>query len=188
MVTDIVWKTESADMQRIFLELEKHSEHPLATAVVQALSRLDSEKGQDMLLTGFESITGQGVKASCNGKTYYAGNRRMLAEKGIAISPILLAKAEAFAQEAKTVIWFADEQQALATCAIADRIKETSKKAIAELQQRGISVVMLTGDNEQTARRIASEAGITEFRAEVLPQQNRSISSSFKLKESMWLW
>lgn len=171
VVTDIVWKTESADMQRIFLELEKHSEHPLATAVVQALSRLDSEKGQDMLLTGFESITGQGVKASCNGKAYYAGNRRMLTEKGIAISPILLAKAEAFAQEAKTVIWFADEQQALATCAIADRIKETSKKAIAELQQRGISVVMLTGDNEQTARRIASEAGITEFRAEVLPQQ-----------------
>lgn len=171
VVTDIVWKTESADMQRIFLELEKHSEHPLATAVVQALSRLDSEKGQDMLLTGFESITGQGVKASCNGKTYYAGNRRMLAEKGIAISSILLAKAEAFAQEAKTVIWFADEQQALATCAIADRIKETSKKAIAELQQRGISVVMLTGDNEQTARRIASEAGIAEFRAEVLPQQ-----------------
>lgn len=112
-----------------------------------------------MLLTGFESITGQGVKASCNGKTYYAGNRRMLTEKGIAISPVLSAKAEAFAQEAKTVIWFAD------------RIKETSKKAIAELQQRGISVVMLTGDNEQTARRIASEAGITEFRAEVLPQQ-----------------
>lgn len=171
VVTDIVWETENADIQRIFLELEKHSEHPLATAVVQALSRLNSEKGQDMLLTGFESITGQGVKASCNGKTYYAGNRSMLTEKGIAISPVLSAKAEAFAQEAKTVIWFADEQQALATCAIADRIKETSKKAIAELQQRGISVVMLTGDNEQTARRIAAEAGIAEFRAEVLPQQ-----------------
>lgn len=171
VVTDIVWETENADIQRIFLGLEKHSEHPLATAVVQALSRLDSEKGQDMLLTGFESITGQGVKASCNGKTYYAGNRSMLTEKGIAISPVLSAKAEAFAQEAKTVIWFADEQQALATCAIADRIKETSKKAIAELQQRGISVVMLTGDNEQTARRIAAEAGIAEFRAEVLPQQ-----------------
>ena len=171
VVTDIVWETENADMQRVFLELEKHSEHPLATAVVQALSRLDSEKGQDMLLTGFESITGQGVKASCNGKTYYAGNRSMLTEKGIAISPVLSAKAEAFAQEAKTVIWFADEQQALATCAIADRIKETSKKVIAELQQRGISVVMLTGDNEQTARRIAAEAGIAEFRAEVLPQQ-----------------
>lgn len=171
VVTDIVWEAENADIQRIFLELEKHSEHPLATAVVQALSRLNSEKGQDMLLTGFESITGQGVKAGWNGKTYYAGNRRMLAEKGITISPALSEKAEAFAQEAKTVIWFADEQQALATSAIADRIKETSKKAIAELQQRGISVVMLTGDNEQTARRIASEAGITEFRAEVLPQQ-----------------
>lgn len=171
VVTDIVWETENADIQRIFLGLEKHSEHPLATAVVQALSQANADNGGDCLLTGFESITGKGVKASWNGKTYYAGNRRMLAERGITISPALSEKAEAFAQEAKTVIWFADEQQALATCAIADRIKETSKKAIAELQQRGISVVMLTGDNEQTARRIASEAGITEFRAEVLPQQ-----------------
>jgi len=171
VVTDIVWETENADIQRIFLELEKHSEHPLATAVVQALSQANADNGGDCLLTGFESITGKGVKASWNGKTYYAGNRRMLAEKGITISPVLSEKAEAFAQEAKTVIWFADEQQALATYAIADRIKETSKKAIAELQQRGISVVMLTGDNEQTARRIAAEAGISEFRAEVLPQQ-----------------
>ena len=171
VVTDIVWEAENADIQRIFLELEKHSEHPLATAVVQALSQANADNGGDCLLTGFESITGKGVKASWNGKTYYAGNRRMLAEKGITISPVLSEKAEAFAQEAKTVIWFADEQQALATYAIADRIKETSKKAIAELQQRGISVVMLTGDNEQTARRIAAEAGIAEFRAEVLPQQ-----------------
>lgn len=171
VVTDIVWEAENADIQRIFLGLEKHSEHPLATAVVQALSQANADNGGDCLLTGFESITGKGVKASWNGKTYYAGNRRMLAEKGITISPVLSEKAEAFAQEAKTVIWFADEQQALATCAIADRIKETSKKAIAELQQRGISVVMLTGDNEQTARRIAAEAGISEFRAEVLPQQ-----------------
>lgn len=171
VVTDIVWETENADIQRIFLELEKHSEHPLATAVVQALSQTNADNGGDCLLTGFESITGKGVKASWNGKTYYAGNRRMLAERGITISPALSEKAEAFAQEAKTVIWFADEQQALATCAIADRIKETSKKVIAELQQRGISVVMLTGDNEQTARRIAAEAGIAEFRAEVLPQQ-----------------
>lgn len=171
VVTDIVWEAENADIQRIFLGLEKHSEHPLATAVVQALSQANADNGGDCLLTGFESITGKGVKASWNGKTYYAGNRRMLAEKGITISPVLSEKAEAFAQEAKTVIWFADKQQALATCAITDRIKETSKKAIAELQQRGISVVMLTGDNEQTARRIAAEAGIAEFRAEVLPQQ-----------------
>ena len=171
VVTDIVWETENADIQRIFLGLEKHSEHPLATAVVQALSQANADNGGDCLLTGFESITGKGVKASWNGKTYYAGNHRMLAEKGITISPVLSEKAEAFAQEAKTVIWFADEQQALATCAIGHRKKDPSRKAIAELQQRGISVVMLTGDNEQTARRIAAEAGIAEFRAEVLPQQ-----------------
>ena len=120
VVTDIVWEAENADIQRIFLGLEKHSEHPLATAVVQALSQANADNGGDCLLTGFESITGKGVKAGWNGKTYYAGNRRMLAEGGITISPVLSEKAEAFAQEAKTVIWFADEQQALATCAIAD--------------------------------------------------------------------
>ena len=108
VVTDIVWETENADIQRIFLGLEKHSEHPLATAVVQALSQANADNGGDCLLTGFESITGKGVKASWNGKTYYAGNHRMLAEKGITISPVLSEKAEAFAQEAKTVIWFAD--------------------------------------------------------------------------------
>ena len=82
VVTDIVWETENADIQRIFLGLEKHSEHPLATAVVQALSQANADNGGDCLLTGFESITGKGVKASWNGKTYYAGNHRMLAEKG----------------------------------------------------------------------------------------------------------
>ena len=81
VVTDIVWETENADIQRIFLGLEKHSEHPLATAVVQALSQANADNGGDCLLTGFESITGKGVKASWNGKTYYAGNHRMLAER-----------------------------------------------------------------------------------------------------------
>ena len=109
----------------------------------------------------------------------------MLAERGIIISPALSEKAEAFAQEAKTVIWFADEQQALATCAIADRIKETSKKAIAELQQRGISVVMLTGDNEQTARRIAAELVSPNSARKCCLSKNRSISNSFRRKESM---
>ena len=70
VVTDIVWETENADIQRIFLGLEKHSEHPLATAVVQALSQANADNGGDCLLTGFESITGKGVKASWNGKTY----------------------------------------------------------------------------------------------------------------------
>ena len=119
----------------------------------------------------FETITGKGVKGRTQGRIYFAGNLKLLEENRIAISRSLREEATRLTAKAQTVIWFADEQQALATCAIADRIKETSKKAIAELQQRGISVVMLTGDNEQTARRIAAEAGIAEFRAEVLPQQ-----------------
>lgn len=171
VVTDIIWDKTSPELQSVFLEMERHSEHPLASAIVQALSDTVSPLNSTSCITQFESITGQGIKGTANGKTYYAGNPRLLLEQGISISPALQEKAESFAKEAKTVIWFADEQSALATCAIADRIKDTSKTAIAELKKQGITVVMLTGDNEQTAQQIATEAGITHYRAEVLPAQ-----------------
>lgn len=171
VVTDIIWDKTSPELQSVFLEMERHSEHPLASAIVQALSDTVSPLNNTSCITQFESITGQGIKGTANGKTYYAGNLRLLLEQGISISPALQEKAESFAKEAKTVIWFADEQSTLATCAIADRIKDTSKTAIAELKKQGITVVMLTGDNEQTAQQIATEAGITHYRAEVLPAQ-----------------
>ena len=177
VVSKLVWNTPTTTpnpsisskdvLPDIFYSLEKLSEHPLADAVVNHLK--ESASIDD--IQDFETITGKGVKGRTQGRIYFVGNLKLLEENRIAISRSLREEATRLTAKAQTVIWFADEQQALATCAIADRIKETSKKAIAELQQRGISVVMLTGDNEQTARRIAAEAGIAEFRAEVLPQQ-----------------
>lgn len=164
-VNRIVWTTEDEELLHIFYSLEKLSEHPLAGAITQHLN------GKTLPLTDFESITGQGVKACFHQTCYLAGNERMLKEHGITPSAQLKATTDTFTQEAQTVIWFANEEQVLAVAAISDRIKETSKTAIATLQQQGIEIVMLTGDNPATAQAIARQAGIRNYHAEVLPQQ-----------------
>jgi Cu2+-exporting ATPase len=117
----------------------------------------------------FESITGAGASAVINEKKWYVGNRELLLNRSVLIDSILSAQGEKWAQEAKTVIYFADDGQALAVLAIADRIKGSSKQAVRELQEAGIEVYMLTGDNKATARVIAGQAGILNYKGDVLP-------------------
>ena len=162
-VTDLIGSVDSS-LTNIFCSLEKLSEHPLAEAVVNYFPN------GSVLIEQFESITGRGVQGRVGGKLYMAGNRSLLEEKRVRIDEGLSEEANRLTSDAKTVIWFADEKQALCLVAIADRIKETSEVAIRELQQMGIEVYMLTGDNESTARAIAGKMGIRHFRAGVLPQ------------------
>lgn len=162
-VTDLIGSVDSL-LTNIFCSLEKLSEHPLAEAVVNYFPN------GSVLIEQFESITGRGVQGRVGGKLYMAGNRSLLEEKRVRIDDGLSEEANRLTSDAKTVIWFADEKQALCLVAIADRIKETSEVAIRELQQMGIEVYMLTGDNESTARAIAGKMGIRHFRAGVLPQ------------------
>ena len=162
-VTDLIGPVDSS-LTNIFCSLEKLSEHPLAEAVVNHFPN------GSVLIEQFESITGRGVQGRVGGKLYMAGNRSLLEEKRVRIDEGLSEEANRLTSDAKTVIWFADEKQALCLVAIADRIKETSEVAIRELQQMGIEVYMLTGDNESTARAIAGKMGIRHFRAGVLPQ------------------
>lgn len=162
-VTDLIGPVDSS-LTNIFCSLEKLSEHPLAEAVVNYFPN------GSVLIEQFESITGRGVQGRVGGKLYMAGNRSLLEEKRVRIDEALSEEANRLTSDAKTVIWFADEKQALCLVAIADRIKETSEVAIRELQQMGIEVYMLTGDNESTARAIAGKMGIRHFRAGVLPQ------------------
>ena len=162
-VTDLIGPVDSS-LTNIFCSLEKLSEHPLAEAVVNYFPN------GSVLIEQFESITGRGVQGRVGGKLYMAGNRSLLEEKRVRIDEGLSKEANRLTSDAKTVIWFADEKQALCLVAIADRIKETSEVAIRELQQMGIEVYMLTGDNESTARAIAGKMGIRHFRAGVLPQ------------------
>lgn len=164
-VTDISDPLLQSPLGDVLFTLESASEHPLAQAIVQHQTR------QLLPMEEFESLTGLGVRGKINGTYYYAGNRRLLETHHLTVSPALTKEAARLSQEAKTVIWLADSQQALGLVAIADRIKPTSREAIRQLQKMGISTYMLTGDNPETAQRIAAQCGITHFQAEVLPQQ-----------------
>ncbi|WP_300814799.1 copper-translocating P-type ATPase [uncultured Bacteroides sp.] len=174
-VTSLCWKNEDERPAAAFYELEKLSEHPLAEAIVRYLEnsfpRLEKNSSP---VRQFESLTGRGIRGIVGSTLYYAGNRCLLTEQGISVSPQLEEEAERLTAEVQTVIWLADEHEALAIAAIADRIKPTSRPAIAALQRQGIEVHLLTGDNESTARAIAAQAGIRHYHAGVLPQEKAS--------------
>lgn len=168
-VSDIVWdgaaKKDASGLGKILSAIEALSEHPLAEAVVKYLG-----KSPETGIVDFESITGAGVKGRHNGLLYYAGNRKLLEDNGIHISPGLDARAREFTAAAKTVVWFSSDKESLAIAAISDRVKESSAGAVSELHKAGIEVHMLTGDNKVTAEAVAAAAGIRHFKAEVLPQ------------------
>ncbi len=168
-VTDISWftqPTQTPHYQSLLLAIESSSEHPLAEAVVRKLK----EAGVSTVnLTAFESSTGRGVKAIFEGETYWVGNAALLQESGIAMAPAVAQLAASWQAAAKTVVYFAGQDQVIAVLAIADRIKATSRQAIGQLQKQGIEVYMLTGDNEQTAQAVAAQVGLQGYHSQVLP-------------------
>jgi Cu2+-exporting ATPase len=167
-VVDIAWKTEVAveALSDLLFSIEQQSEHPLAEAVVRYFKQKDI---QSVTLHYFESMTGKGVKVQSAGRTYFLGSPAMLKEENISIEPALQEAANDWLRKAQTVIWLADETNALAAIAIADKIKQTSVNAVKELQDAGLEVYMLTGDNPFTAKAIATQAGIRHYEAEVSP-------------------
>lgn len=169
VVNAIDWNAKTEQNQtfkQILYSLEIKSEHPLAEAVINELKD-QGVKGGD--LSSFESITARGVSGVYNEHTYYVGNWKLISENKIQIDKTLEGKAEIHQQNANTVVYFADQDEVLAVIAIADKVKETSAKAIEALQNMDIEVYMLTGDNQQTAAAVAREVGIKHFKAEVLP-------------------
>ena len=171
-VTDILvaenWDTET--ILQLAGSLEKDSEQPLAEAIVQAAKQKDIPL---LAVEDFEAVPGRGVKGQVTKeeKTYAlaVGNRRFMNEEGIAIDA-LQNEAESLAEQGKTPIYFAADGVVIAILAAADVIKNTSRKALHALQERGITPVMLTGDNEKTARAIANDLGIDRYVAGILPQ------------------
>ncbi|MFV0419590.1 MAG: heavy metal translocating P-type ATPase [Dysgonomonas sp.] len=166
IITDIFWLNTDDTTKDILLSLEKQSEHPLAEAVVKYF-----EGVKVVPLSNFESISGKGVKALIGETVYYVGSKKLLFEYGIVIDESLSVNAGAYINQSKTVIWFANDKQALAVIGIADEVKTTSKEAIQQIQEMGIEVYMLTGDNAATAKAISEEIGIKNYKAEVLPQE-----------------
>jgi Cu2+-exporting ATPase len=163
-LTDIQWLNGDDRLLPILLAIEKESEHPLAEAVVNHFGSPETVQ-----VHGFESKTGVGVTARVDDKTYYVGNMALLQANAISLVTELKDAATRWLSEAKTVIYFANTKEVVAVIAISDLVKPASKEAIRQIQDLGIAVYMLTGDNPSAAKAIADQVGITHFEAEVLP-------------------
>lgn len=167
-VTKIVpLDTDEAALLRLAATVEKNSQHPLAEAIVRAAAARGLEPGKS---TGFDTFDGKGVCAEVDGQTVVLGNRALLRERGIVASQDDEAQILALEEAGNTVILVAFEQRLRGMVAIADALKPTSRTAVAALQQAGLEVVMITGDNRRTAAAVAQQAGIERVLAEVLPQ------------------
>lgn len=165
-VTDITIFKQISDSDAILVALERRSDHPLAQAIVKHFPRIE-----DMKVTSFENVTGKGLQGMVGEKMFYAGNRRLIEDNGIPISPEISAKAQELTSQANSIVYFADKEEVIAVIGISDPVKPTSPSAIEDLKKMGIEVVMLTGDNRATAEAVASKANISKFVAEVLPHE-----------------
>jgi Cu2+-exporting ATPase len=168
-VTDAHWLSNHQYLSEVLASVEHKSEHPLAEAIVAHFNIQ-----QYLPAEQFESFTGYGVKASVNGTVYYVGNMKLLEQNGIKLSPSIAGAATRWQQASNTVVFLADEKQALGAIAITDRIRTSSVKAIGMLKRKGIKTYMLTGDNHATAQAVATAAGIEQYHAEVLPAQKEA--------------
>lgn len=179
-VNDIFWNVkeeEKIEAIKILHTIESMSEHPLAEAVI---AHLKASSGTKVPLKNFESITGRGVKAEYDGKLVLVGNQRLMGEFPGKVSEELETRIAGWEKEANTVVCFTLGEKLTAIISIADKIKESSADAIADLQKKGIEVYMLTGDNIQTASAVALKVGITNFKAEVMPQEKADFVKSLQ--------
>ncbi len=170
-VTDVIdYSGNRQEAVAFAAALEKPSEHPLSEAVVGYAKELGIALPE---VTEFQAVFGKGIQGKIDGIQYFAGNRKFLEEKSVALTPKLEQKAEQLAEEGKTPLLFGKEENGshrlTAIIAVADTIKESSAEAIRQLMQMNIQTIMLTGDNRKTAEAVRKNLGIQEVIAEVLP-------------------
>ncbi len=176
-VTDVISLGHSGE--EILLKaasLEALSEHPIAKAIVE------KAKGENVKLRGvkcFQAIAGKGVTGKIGGEIYYVGSKRLFKELNIAFQEEVLEKLE---NEGKTVVLIGNEKEVIGLIAVMDKIRDTTIETISELRERGIRTVMITGDNEITARAIAERIGITEYQAELLPDDKVNVIKDLSRK------
>ena len=158
--------------------LENKSEHPLARAI---LEKAKEENAGIEEVTGFQALLGNGLTAILDGHTLYGGNHTFISSK-VSVDGDIQKEAEKLAEAGKTPLFFGNAERLLGVIAVADVIKEDSPQAIKELQNMGIHVVMLTGDNERTAKAIGQQAGVDEVIAGVLPEGKEQVIRKLKEK------
>lgn len=171
-VTDLVPLSEQPTntLLRLAASLESLSEHPVASAIVAKWKALNGNGSDELLpVTDFEAITGQGVKGWIHGQLYYLGNHRLAEENQVCSAAVeeVLTRLE---EKGKTTLVLTSDHEALAVIGVADTLRETSREAVKSLHALGVTTVMLTGDNEITARAIAEKVGIEDVRANLLPE------------------
>ena len=167
-VTDIIesGRFHKREILTLAASAEKGSEHPLGEAIVK------KAKEEDLQLldpTDFQAIAGQGIETTVDSKRVLLGNLRLMEERRISLNG-LLNKAEQLSNEGKTPMFIAVESEVIGIIGVADTLKENSKKAVEALHRMGLEVVMLTGDNQRTAKAIAGQIGVDRVLAEVLPE------------------
>ncbi|MCM2326036.1 MAG: heavy metal translocating P-type ATPase [Candidatus Woesearchaeota archaeon] len=172
-VTDII--DLKGDTLKIAASIEKNSEHPLADAIVKKAGETKLSK-----ITGFKAIPGHGVYAKIGTKQYFLGNRKLMNDRKINIQRYA-KQIEELENQGKTVMLLA-EKQLIGMIAVADTIRETSAQAVKQLQDIGLEVYMITGDNERTARAIAQKAGIKNVFSEVLPEYKADYVKKLQIK------
>lgn len=173
VVTDVQTNgIEKDELLSLALSLEKRSDHPLADAIVRYAHE---QNAVERNVSDFEMVEGQGIRASVEGVPCMAGNERMLLASGLAIPGSMKELSAKFAAAGKTPLFFAANRKVAGVFAVADVLKPTSRAAVQTLEKMNIEVTLLTGDNKKTAAAIASELGVREVIAEVLPQDKERI-------------
>jgi Cu+-exporting ATPase len=166
-----IGETTENDLLRLVASLERSSEHPLAAAIVKAAE----ERGlKPSMADNFESLTGKGVAGRVESREVAVGNAALLAARQIS-SEGLAAQADELRRRGQTVVLAAIDGKPAGLIAVADSIKSSAREAVGALQRSGLRLVMLTGDNRATAEAVARELGISEFEAEVLPQDKSAV-------------
>jgi Cu+-exporting ATPase len=163
---------EEARLLRVAAALERGSEHPLAAAIVAGAQEKGIAAGR---AANFQSMTGRGVTGLVDGAAVALGNRKLLEELRVADVSDLLARAEQLSAEGQTVVFVVMDGRAAGLLGVADPIKKSTPEALAQLQNDGVRIVMLTGDSRATAQAVATTLGITEVISEVLPQDKAGI-------------
>ena len=174
VLTDVVALASMSKEEalRIAASLDTLSDHPVATAIVGGY------KGSVAAVKEFEALHGRGVKGTLEGVTYFVGNHRLMEELKVC-SPQLEAALDRLEIEAKTAIVLSTDKGTLAIFAVADTIRDTSKVAIAELKSLGIETIMLTGDNDKTAKAVAAQIGIADARGNMMPDDKLAAIETF---------
>lgn len=182
-VTDILPANgiSEAELIGIAYALEQKSEHPLAKAINEYAEHFKGDIGIVHEVSDFKALTGNGLTAVLKGKRLYGGSTKFIGNK-FDIPKILLQKSEELSENGKTPLFFVKDDIVVGMIAVADVIKEDSRQAVEELRDMGIHVVMLTGDNERTAKAIGAQAGVDEVIAGVLPDGKESVIRALKEK------